>query len=124
MKKIFYIMLIILFIIALIFNYTKNVHNDNKEIHFSQQANNSNGTYWNYSLSTNTIISEKEYYETHSPLNFGPGYTENWIFDIIGDGDVTIQWLAYKGGSLSEKDSYSITYHFEENGEYSTISES
>lgn len=124
MKRIFYTALIILFIMASIFIYTKKVRNGNKEIRFSQQANSSSGTYWHYSLSTNTVISEKEYYATRFPLNFGSGYTENWIFDIIGDGDVTIQWFAYKGDALSEKDSYSITYHFEENGEYHITSES
>lgn len=123
MKRRFYTMLIILFFMAVVFNNTNNVHNDKNEIRFSQQANGSSGTYWNYSISTNTVISEKEYYETRSPISFGPGYTENWIFEIIGEGDVTIQWLAYKGGTLSETDSYSITYRFEENGKYRIISE-
>ena len=42
----------------------------------------------------------------------------------MDEGNVTIQWLAYQGGFLSEKDSYCITYHFEKNGEYHVISES
>lgn len=123
MKILFFTVLLILFFIALILTYPKIKH-QHKEVHFSQKANSSSGAYWDYSLSTNTVISEKEHYETRFPLNFGPGYTENWIFEIMDEGNVTIQWLAYQGGFLSEKDSYCITSHFEKNGEYHVISES
>lgn len=116
MKKFCYLQISILLMI--IFSSCST----SETIEFTQKANGSAGNFWEYELSNNDIIQEISYTETQVFLS--PGYRQNWTFNILNEGDVTIQWLAYKGGSLSEKDSYSITYHFEENGEYSTISES
>lgn len=89
-------------------------------IAFTQKANGSAGHYWEYELSNNDILQEISYTQTQI---FPPGYTQHWTFQVLGEGDVTIHWIAYKGGDISEKDSYSITYHFDENAKYSVISD-
>jgi len=92
------------------------------EVIFSQKANSSSGSYWEYELSTDTIINEIEYYESKFPLNFGSGYTQSWRFEVIGEGEIIIKWLAYEGDSYKESDSYSITYLFDDEGRYTVVS--
>ncbi len=88
---------------------------------FTQSANSSSGSYWEYELSTDTILVETDYHESKSPLNFGPGYTQHWTFEIMNAGEVTIHWLAYEGDSYKESDSYSTTYVFDADGNYDII---
>ncbi len=92
---------------------------DSQTFELTQKGNGSAGDYWSYNLSNDTVIKEIDYFETRF---FGPGYTQHWKFEIANDGDVTIHWIAYKGGRESEKDSYDITYSIN-NGDLSIVSE-
>ena len=89
----------------------------------SQTGNHSAGDWWDYELSNDTVIREMDYTESQL-VPVSPGYQQHWKFEIIGEGDVTIYWQAYKGDHFSEKHSYSVTYHFDENGNYTVLSES
>lgn len=80
----------------------------NQIIELTQKGNSSAGNYWEYSLSNDDVIKEANYYETSF---IGPGYTQHWKFEILNDGNVTIHWTAYDGGSVSEKNSYDLTYY-------------
>ena len=113
MKKCCYLQLLI--ILTVIFSSCSSTGT----IEFTQNANGSAGHFWKYELSNHDILQEISYTQTQI---FPPGYKQHWTFQVLGEGDVTIHWIAYKYGDLSEKDAYSITYHFDENGKYSKIS--
>ncbi len=87
---------------------------DGNKIIFKQTANHSAGDCWKYKLSTDYVIKEREYFETGFPLSVG--YTQNWEFDFLNEGEITINWICYKGGTLNKDNSYSETYLFDENG--------
>lgn len=79
-----------------------------KTFELTQKASHSAGSYWEYSLSNNDVISETDYFETSF---FGPGFTQHWQFEIINDGEVTIHWTAYHSGNeIDKKNSYDVTY--------------
>ena len=80
-------------------------------LHVKQSANGSSGTFWKYELSTDDILREQKYYTTQF---LGSGYTQHWNFEIIGEGEVTIHWLAYTYGDYTEAKSYSTTYRISE----------
>lgn len=121
LRKYFIVFFILLLAAAVTVNFISNRHKNN-EIVLSQSANSSSGVYWEYKLSTDGIIEEKQYYESRFPLNFGPGYEQNWIFEVIGEGEVTIHWTAYHGSSIDYKKSYDITYYFKDSGSYTVTS--
>ena len=85
--------------------------------------NDRGGNYWEYRLSNNNVIREIEYYHGRFFLNLGPAETQNWIFELVNEGEVTITWQEYEGGGFVG-DSYEITYYFDEKGEYTVISDS
>lgn len=87
------------------------------EVHFSQHAFGSKGEYWEYILSEEGILEEKEYYKS------GLGQIQNWIFTPIGEGELTITWNLYEQGGIiyNEKESYSVTYYFDEEGNYTVL---
>lgn len=72
--------------------------NNSKNVTFMQNGNYSSGSYWEYELSTEDVIKEVDYHTSRFYLNFGPGYQQNWEFEIVGEGEVTIHWLAYVSG--------------------------
>lgn len=92
-------------------------------IRFSQNANGSSGEFWKYQLDAEDVIKEIEYYESRHFLNFGPGYEQNWIFEVVNPGEVTITWLKYESGRDFEG-SYSIRYHVDINGELTVLTDS
>lgn len=104
MKKLIAVVIISITLISL----NACTDTNDKIIEFTQNANGSAGNYWEYSLSNNDVIKETDYYETSF---LGPGYTQHWKFKILNDGNVTIHWTAYEGSSVSEKDSYDMTYY-------------
>lgn len=121
MKKHFIAIVVILFFFTIIYANKNHSHKKN-ELLLTQSANSSSGLYWEYSLSTEKVIKEKQYYESRNPLNFGSGYKQNWLFEVIGEGEVTIYWIAYSGSSIDKSKSYTLTYDFDENGKYSIVS--
>lgn len=122
MKKYFIGIIVILFFFTIIYAHINHSHKKN-ELLLTQSANGSSGSYWEYSLSTENVIKEKQYYESRNPLNFGPGYKQNWLFEVIGEGEVTIYWIAYEGGnSINQSKSYTLTYNFDKNGKYTIVS--
>lgn len=68
----------------------------------------------------NTAVkTEKKYYKS------GLGQIQNWVFAPVGEGEVTITWNLYEQGGIThnEKDSYSITYYFDKDGNYTVLSD-
>ena len=97
---------------------------DNK-LHFIQDANGSRGQKWEYEMYPEGILEEVDYYTSRFFLNFGPGYNQNWVFEPIGQGEVTINWNCYhSGNSLDESECYSLTYRVDENLKAKIISDS
>lgn len=84
---------------------------DDKRLYCSQNANGSAGDHWGCELVPDGILNEVDYYTTRSPFNFGPGYKENWVFEPMGQGEVTINWTAYTGGNhIDENASFYVVY--------------
>lgn len=99
----------------------EDVHKDG--ILFTQIANDRGGNYWEYKLSNEKVIKEIEHYYSRFFLNFGPAERQNWVFELVDAGEVTITWQEYEGGGFVG-DSYEITYYFDEEGKYTVISDS
>lgn len=118
MKKKLLFTTVLMLQISAIFSACVDSASDRSEIEFTQNANSSSGSYWEYQLSTDSILAETDYHTSKFPINFGPGYKQHWTFEIINPGEVTIEWLAYEGDSYKESNSYSITYIFDDNGNY------
>lgn len=104
---------IIFAVTMLVLSSCSTSKNGSETFTLSQTANGSSGSYWEYTLSTDNVIKEIDYYETSI---IGPGYRQYWTFEITGKGEVTINWLAYEGDTYTDKYSYSVTYYFDENG--------
>lgn len=113
-RKIFVIALIAVYIAAFIMHITEEP--SAPEVILSQKANSSSGSYWEYELSNTSVIEEIDYYTSRFPFNFA-GYEQHWKFRVIGEGEVTIHWLAYDGGDYSADKSYSETYIFDSRGD-------
>ncbi len=47
-------------------------------------------------------------YTSKFPVNFGAGYKQHWIFEMIGAGEVTIDWLAYEGDAYIKKATHTV----------------
>lgn len=107
--------LVLLCLVLFVLYVIETQNNSNDQIHFVQKANGSNGEFWKYELSTDAILTEKEYYKSKV------GRRQNWIFEQIGVGEVTITWKAHEGGMYDEKNSYCITYYFYSDGTYTVL---
>ena len=93
------------------------IKSNDKQLYFSHYASGSAGEYWEYELSTNEVIKETDHYRS------GLGNNYHWVFTPIGEGNVTIRWKMYESGgsNLNESESYSITYYFDESGNYTLL---
>lgn len=126
-----YKLLLLVILLAVAFVVTRFFDNENpatKEEHkegirFTQTTNDRGGNYWEYRLSNDKVIREIEHYNSRFFLNFGPGETQNWIFELVNAGEVTITWQEYEGGGFIG-DSYEVTYYFDAEGNYTVISDS
>lgn len=97
--------------------------NKDDRIKITKPANGSAGIHWEYIMNNDNILCEAEYYTKRSFLNFGPGYDEVWVFDQVGEGEVTFCWTEYSGGS-DKGSSHSETYYVGTDGEFDLISDS
>ncbi len=93
------------------------IKSNDKQLYFSHYASGSAGEYWEYELSTSEVIKETKHYRS------GLGNNYHWVFAPIGEGNVTIRWKLYESGgsNLNESESYSITYYFDEFGNYTVL---
>ena len=121
-KKI--LLAVVLMVIAIIltrFSKKEETVPKHKEgIKFSQNANGSSGRNWKYQLDTEDVIKEIEYYTSRHFLNIGPGYEQNWIFEVVNPGEVTVTWFEYESGNDLEG-TYSIRYYVDTNGELTIL---
>lgn len=92
-------------------------------IRFTQNANGSSGNSWEYQLDNENVMKEIEYYTSRFFLNFGPGYQQNWIFEVVNPGEVTVTWFEYESGN-DLQGSYSIRYYVDTNGELTILEDS
>lgn len=87
---------------------------DNK-LYFTENGNGSLGASWEYEISSDGILREVDYYESKFVI-LGPGYSQHWVFEPIGQGEVTINWISYRAGtSIVESECYYVTYVVDEN---------
>lgn len=84
-------------------------------LHVAQFASGSSGKFWTYELSTDKVIKEIAYEENIF------GSEQEWTFEQIGVGEVTIRWNKHEAGEYNESGSYSITYYFDEDGNYTVL---
>ena len=126
-----YKLLLLVILIAVVFVVTHFLDNENpatkeennERIRFTQTMNDRGGNYWEYRLSNAKVIREIEHYNSRFFLNFGPAEKQNWIFEPVNAGEVTITWQEYEGGGFIG-DSYEVTYYFDAEGNYTVISDS
>lgn len=111
-KKLYYIVLPIALLLVLVVVLGVWQMSRPTRLFITQFANGSSGEFWTYELSTDTVIKEIEY----AGNIFGSG--QEWTFEQIGVGEVTIRWIAHEGLRYNERQSYSITYYFDEDGNY------
>lgn len=119
------LLLVIVLLVStlIVVKYNKNdvmehiIKSKDKHLYFSHYASGSAGEYWEYELSTNEVIKETKHYRS------GLGNNYHWVFAPIGEGNVTINWKLYESGgsNLNESESYSITYYFDEFGNYTVL---
>lgn len=81
---------------------------------FRMDANGSAGVFYKYEFSRNDILREVDHYDERFFLNFGPAYDEVWEFEIIGDGELTVNWTGYDGGTIHEDMCFYETYLFKD----------
>lgn len=86
-----------------------------KRLYCSQNANSSRGANWEYEICPDGILKEVEYYESKGFLNIGPGYSQHWVFEPIGKGEVTVSWISYKAGtSVVASECYYVIYNVDD----------
>lgn len=125
-----YKLLLLVILMAVVFVVTRFFDNENptakeeknRGIRFTQTANDRGGNYWEYKLSNDKVITEIDYYHSRSFLNFGPAETQNWIFEPVNTGEVTITWQEYEGGGFVGS-SYEVTYYFDKDGNYTVLND-
>ena len=112
-QEIIRVVIIGVFVLILLINaysYKQNEKAKTNQLIVRQSANSSSVTYWEYAMSSDNVLREVSYTEERHLLNLGPGYKQCWIFEPIGVGMVTIEWLFYEGGDYVEEKSHSVTY--------------
>lgn len=80
------------------------------DVAFRMPANGSAGEHFEYAFDRDNILREKGSYTKRFFLNFGPGYDDVWEFDIIGEGELTVSWTKYRGGSVDRDGCFDETY--------------
>lgn len=103
-------------------NYDFWFNKDNR-IKITKPANGSAGIHWEYTINNDNVLREAEYYTKRFFLNFGPGYDEVWVFDQIGEGEVTFNWTEYTAGT-DKVSSHTETYRVGSDGEFELIADS
>lgn len=94
-----------------------------KVLTFRKYANSSSGKWWECSLSNDMVLRQINYKEIRYIFNLGPGYMQQWKFRFLQKGEVIMFWQMYSGGG-DKIESYSVTYSFDEKGNYSIIADS
>ncbi|MDE7360794.1 MAG: hypothetical protein K2N38_02545 [Oscillospiraceae bacterium] len=85
------------------------------DVMFTMPANGSSGEYYEYAFDRDDILRETDSYIESFFLNFGPGYNDVWEFDIIGEGDLTVSWTSYCGGTdIVREECFTETYRVED----------
>lgn len=103
--------IIVIISIILFFSITGCEKKDNK-VYFSQPANGSRGQTWKYEINPEGVLKEVDFYDSYILL----AHYENWVFEPISQGEVTINWICFVSGtSVDEDECYSVTYLVDEN---------
>ena len=114
-KKLYYVMIPIVLLLILVVILGVWKMSRPTTLHVAQFASGSSGEFWTYELSTDKVIKEIAYEENIF------GSEQEWSFEQIGVGEVTIRWNAHEGLRYNEIGSYSITYYFDEDGNYTVL---
>ena len=108
--------MISLIICGIIVLYCSNMPKENTLTYCLQRIDgNSN---WQYELSNNSLLEEKDC-KTYDYLGHSYNY---WVFEPIGNGEVTIYFNDKECGTIIEEFSFSITYYIDESGTITELS--
>lgn len=77
---------------------------------FQMNNDSSSGIYYKYELDRDDILRETDHYSARHFAGCVHGYSEIWEFEVIGDGEITISWIACENGSVNENMSFYETY--------------
>ncbi len=103
--------IIVIISIILFFSITGCEKKDNK-VYFSQPANGSRGQTWKYEINPEGVLKEVDFYDSYI---LPTAHYENWVFEPINQGEVTINWICFVSGtSVDEDECYSVTYLVDE----------
>lgn len=84
------------------------------DVMFKMPANGSSGEHYEYAFDRDDILREVDRYSKSVPIVFQAS-VDVWEFDIIGEGELTVSWTAYQGGSDIVKDEcFAETYRVED----------
>lgn len=100
-------------VIIILFFLLTGCGETNNKLHFSQPANGSRGQTWRYEINPEGVLKEIDFYDSYI---FPTAHYENWVFEPINRGEVTINWVcSVMGTSVEEDECYSVTYLVDEN---------
>lgn len=110
-RRIIILVIIAAFITTVVILIVQNNRLRTGNVRFKMPANGSSGEFYKYELDRDDILREVDHYYKRFFLNFGPGYSDVWEFEIIGEGELTVSWTAYRGGSdIVKAESFTETY--------------
>lgn len=95
-------------VIIILFFLLTGCGETNNKLHFSQPANGSRGQTWRYEINPEGVLKEIDFYDSYI---FPTAHYENWVFEPIGKGEVTVNWISYKAGtSVVADECYYVIY--------------
>lgn len=91
------------------------------DVMFKMPANGSSGEYYIYEFDRDDILREVDCYSKSHLIVFQTS-DDVWEFDIIGEGDLTVNWTNIQGGSVVKANCFTEIYRVE-NGKCTKISD-
>lgn len=91
------------------------------DVMFKMPANSSSGEYYEYTFDRDDILREVDRYSKSDLIVFQAS-VDVWEFDIIGEGELTVNWTATQGGSVVRPKCFTEIYRVE-NGKCAKISD-
>lgn len=101
--------IVILLIVRIILSNCPRTGN----VMFKMHANSSLGEHYIYEFDRDDILREVDSYSSHV-FWFLLDYSEVWEFDIIGEGDLTVNWTNIQGGSVVNANCFTEVYRVED----------
>ena len=121
-RRIITIVIIAAFIAATVILIVRNNLPRTGDVMFKMHANGSSGEYYEYNFDRDDILREVDRYSKSVPIVFQAS-VDVWEFDIIGEGDLTVNWTNTQGGSVNNARCFTEVYRVKD-GKCAKISDS